>query len=334
MIITGRMPAVLQVSTASLTSARGGSIMPTKPMKVMSRSKSASSAPSGCAERRRKATASTRCPSLASSSLAASMRWRNSSVIGTASSPAHTWLVISNRPSTAPLVKATKGVSWHGMSVSSGGTLTWWTVVIRLRSEVKGISATRGKRWSSSDLIKPSWAAANTSAPSVGSPNARYRSPSRSARSSTASLHKAEAMTSNLRLRTWGLAPCVSPRSSSGTRLRNSVSTVCVSPITSSTVTVIRFSVRVPVLSEQMTVTEPSVSTAGSLRMSASRLSMRCAPSARPMVTTAGSPSGTAATAILMAVSSISRQFSPRSKPNTKTRPTITKAATANPRPN
>ena len=53
-----------------------------------------------------------------------------------------------------------------------------------------------------------------------------------------------------------------------------------------------RFSVSVPVLSEQMTVTEPRVSTAGSLRIRAFRRSMRCAPKARAMVTTAGKPLG------------------------------------------
>ena len=37
-IITGRMPAVRQVATASRTSARGGSMMPTSPSSVMSSS--------------------------------------------------------------------------------------------------------------------------------------------------------------------------------------------------------------------------------------------------------------------------------------------------------
>jgi len=66
-----------------------------------------------------------------------------------------------------------------------------------------------------------------------------------------------------------------------------------------------RFSVRVPVLSEQITVTEPSVSTAGSLRTRARRWAMRPAPSASAIVTTAGSPSGMAATARLTAVRNI-----------------------------
>ena len=66
--------------------------------------------------------------------------------------------------------------------------------------------------------------------------------------------------------------------------------------------TVISFCVSVPVLSEQITVAQPSVSTAGSLRMSAWCLIMRCMPRARQIVTTAGSPSGTAAIARLTAV--------------------------------
>jgi hypothetical protein len=59
--------------------------------------------------------------------------------------------------------------------------------------------------------------------------------------------------------------------------------------------------VSVPVLSEQMTVTEPSVSTALSLRVIALRRAMRCTPSASVIVRIAGSPSGMAATAKPMA---------------------------------
>ena len=207
-------------------------------------------------------------------------------------------------------------------------------VVIRLRSEVKGTSATRGQRSSSCDFRRPSWAAATTNDPSVGSPIAWYSSLLSSVATSEASLHRTAALTSNPRLRTCGLSPAVSSAFSTGTPLRNKVSTRCVSPITSSTVTVIRFSVRVPVLSEQMTVTEPRVSTAGSLRMRACRLSIRWAPNARAMVTTAGRPSGTAATAMLIAVRNIKRASSPRSSPRATTTATIARAAIASPRPN
>jgi hypothetical protein len=56
--------------------------------------------------------------------------------------------------------------------------------------------------------------------------------------------------------------------------------------------------VSVPVSSEQMTETDPSVSTAGRRRMMALRAAMRRTPIARVMVSTAGSPSGMAATAM------------------------------------
>jgi len=60
--------------------------------------------------------------------------------------------------------------------------------------------------------------------------------------------------------------------------------------------TVIWLVVRVPVLSEQMTVQQPSVSTEGSLRMTALRFTILRVPSARQSVMTAGRPSGMAAT--------------------------------------
>jgi hypothetical protein len=62
--------------------------------------------------------------------------------------------------------------------------------------------------------------------------------------------------------------------------------------------TVIRFSVRVPVLSLPMVVVLPSVSTAGRWRTMARRRAMRRTPRARVMVKTTGSPSGMAATAM------------------------------------
>ena len=64
---------------------------------------------------------------------------------------------------------------------------------------------------------------------------------------------------------------------------------------------VISLRVSVPVLSEQMTVTEPKVSTAVSLRVIALRWTIRCTPIASVMVMIAGKPSGIAATAKPMA---------------------------------
>ena len=62
--------------------------------------------------------------------------------------------------------------------------------------------------------------------------------------------------------------------------------------------TIISISVSVPVLSEQIRDTEPSVSTAGRRRMMALRCAMRCTPIASVMVMIAGSPSGMTDTAM------------------------------------
>ena len=64
---------------------------------------------------------------------------------------------------------------------------------------------------------------------------------------------------------------------------------------------------RVPVLSEQITVALPNVSTAGSLRMTAFFLAILCTPRESIMVTMAGRPSGMAATARLTEVINISK---------------------------
>ncbi len=61
--------------------------------------------------------------------------------------------------------------------------------------------------------------------------------------------------------------------------------------------TVISFLVIVPVLSEQITSTDPKVSTALSFLIRACFLAILCVPIAKEIVTTAGNPSGIAATA-------------------------------------
>jgi hypothetical protein len=63
--------------------------------------------------------------------------------------------------------------------------------------------------------------------------------------------------------------------------------------------TVISLRVSVPVLSEQITDTAPSASTAGRRLMMAWRAAIRRTPRASVMAITAGRPSGTAATARL-----------------------------------
>ena len=59
--------------------------------------------------------------------------------------------------------------------------------------------------------------------------------------------------------------------------------------------TIISLRVNVPVLSVQMTLTEPKVSTAGKRLINALRFAIRCTPIASPTVIIAGNPSGMAA---------------------------------------
>ena len=87
--------------------------------------------------------------------------------------------------------------------------------------------------------------------------------------------------------------------------------------------TVITPVVRVPVLSVQMTVALPRVSTAGSFRINAWRAAIRCTPIASAIVTIAGSPSGTAATASETADMKTSSQRWPRRRPIAATVPTM-----------
>ena len=131
---------------------------------------------------------------------------------------------------------------------------------IILRPESKGASAMRGLSCSRRGLGRPHWAAKDTRAASVGSPRTV---PSGFC---TASLHRAMAA-----------ASCPA------------------SPVWSTTV--ILFWVRVPVLSEQITWVQPSVSTAVSRRITACRLLMLVTPMLSTTVTTVASPSGIAATA-------------------------------------
>ena len=79
--------------------------------------------------------------------------------------------------------------------------------------------------------------------------------------------------------------------------------------------TCIRFRVRVPVLSEQITCVQPSVSTAVSCRMTALRFAMRVTPIASCTVTTAARPSGIAATARETASMKVSNKDSARKSP-------------------
>ena len=79
-------------------------------------------------------------------------------------------------------------------------------------------------------------------------------------------------------------------------------------PAAQTRTTVMSPEVSVRVLSVQMTVVDPSDSTAGSRRTSACRAAMRRTPTASAIVATAGRASGTAATASAMPVSSTSAE--------------------------
>ena len=92
--------------------------------------------------------------------------------------------------------------------------------------------------------------------------------------------------------------------------------------------TVISLRVSVPVLSEQITVAAPSVSTAGSLRTIALAAAMRRTPRLKPTVTIAGSASGIAATASATAnrnrpSTTFSVKVDALSRPVANTRPQI-----------
>ena len=92
---------------------------------------------------------------------------------------------------------------------------------------------------------------------------------------------------------------------------------------------VIWFSVSVPVLSEQITVVQPSVSTAESFFRIARFCAIRHMPIASVTVTTAGRPSGIAATASATALIAACVQGRPRAKSRAKITVTTTPAIAA-----
>ena len=269
-IITGRTPARWHLATAAFTSGRGGSIRPNRPKKVSSRSTSWGSSLPGARSSSFRATAITRRAFPAISSLAASALARSLWDIGPLG-------VLEHRPSKTSGAPFTKTVQRPS---------SWLcTVDISFRPESKGRSATRGNRSSSRFWSTPSRAAATTSAPSVGSPEA-VGAPA--FHSSRASEQRAPASMASRR------------------RTPGKSHTCC---------TVILFWVRVPVLSEQTTPAQPRVSTAGSFFTMAFRPASRWMPRARTMVTMAGRPSGMAATARETAVRNISSSPFPWNSP-------------------
>ncbi len=170
----------------------------------------------------------------------------------------------------------------------------------------------------------PALAAATTSAPSVGSPFTVH-APSFSTR--CASDDSVAAFRSSRRV-VDGPTPLPSCWNSPCGLYPAPVTSYDPSPVTMRR-TVISFFVSVPVLSVQMTVVDPSVSTVGSLRTSAWRFTMRCTPTASEIVTTAGSASGTTATASAMPKMTSSTTFSPRARPSATMNAMMQTAASA-----
>ena len=164
------------------------------------------------------------------------------------------------------------------------------------RSEENGTSLTRGRRVSSASVCTPAFRAATSSAPfgrvSVHDPPAIARLDDGVVR---AIRDTERAFQFDLRApRRWVRRRRVPPRRPGAYPAPANVTR----PLAVTTTrTVISFLVSVPVLSEAMTLAEPSVSTAARCRTIAFRRAIRCTPIASTAVTTAGSPSGTAATA-------------------------------------
>ncbi len=98
--------------------------------------------------------------------------------------------------------------------------------------------------------------------------------------------------------------------------------------------TVILFWVSVPVLSVQMILVEPRVSTEGSFLTRACLLTILLTPRASPTVTTAGRASGIAATASATPQRNISKGSKPLKIPSTATKATTIRVAAPSQRPN
>ena len=310
-IITGVIPAARHSATAAGASGRGGSIMPTTPSSVSPCGISGGAAhPGACGSpgsSRRSAAARTRSPSPARAS-----QWASTSPCAEEGRP-HRATIASG----APLTRVRRRPP--GSSC---------TVTISLRPESKGTSSIRGRARRRSSGSTPRSRAASSRAISVGSPVAGASPPGRvaSLQSTRTSIRPAMETVSG--------GQHVEPAGTGTGAARSSGRTVpaawsVAGQYGSSTSTRIRFSVSVPVLSEQIQVTDPRVSTAGRRRTSALWWAMRRAPRARVTATTAGRASGTAATARLIAVRNISPGSSPRSRPVTNTMAQMPTTATA-----
>ena len=216
---------------------------------------------------------------------------RASCVAGAARMASASTRMPSRASASTRALQATRSTS-HISSTRSGAPLTkiacepsgaWCSVAMKRCSDSNGIASRRGHSAYSRNGCRPAFIASVTSAASVGSPTT-FQAPSSSC--AAASLHNSPAR-----------ANCCS--------LASARTTSCA---------VISFLVSVPVLSEQITVTAPSVSTAGSRRMIALRRAMRRTPIASATVMIAGSASGIAATAMPTAARNMSAALKPRSQ--------------------
>ncbi len=269
--ITIRMRARRQSATAPLTSGRGGSSIPTRPSSVSS--DSAAFCPGRGSGTCRWATARTRSPWEAIASFAAMTSARRSSV-SRRRSPARSAALQRSRSSCGAPLAYTR---------QPPPALSWCTVLMSLRPEPKGCSATRGAAASSAARSSPAFAAATSSAPSVVSPSTRQ--PARfDGGTSRALQHRAAARS---RART-GAGSSTSPSGAYPTPV-----TACATPADHTRTTVISARVRVPVLSVHTTVVDPSASTASSCLTRACRRAIRRTPIARDTDMVAGRPSGT-----------------------------------------
>ena len=170
------------------------------------------------------------------------------------------------------------------------------SVVISLRSEVKGISPTRSNRSVRASTRPGSLRSATRNAASVGSPCTLHE-PSEPSTSSASLDRLPAASTKRTSSSSTGSSRrCASTRISPSGEYPEPVTSTSPVAVTIRSM-VISLRVNVPVLSEQMTDADPSVSTDDSRLTIARRLAIRCTPSASTTERIAGRPSGTAATA-------------------------------------
>ena len=242
-IIFTAMPAPWARAMASPASARGGSARPMSPTSSRSLTSSTSAAWSAPSIAVRFTVvvqiASTRRPWRAAPSTPASTRLRHP--LSKSTVPAGVAIVVqrSASRSTAPFTAI-----WT-RSGSSVGTM----VAMNLRPESNGTSARRRRRSRSAGTSTPRCAARRTTPISVGSPTSEPSVPSPMV--TTAS--DASVATSRRRSAASRPSPDAVPSAEVATSMR--------SPANCTSTADIRFMVRVPVLSEQITDVDPSVST-------------------------------------------------------------------------